>query len=145
MKIESSSDSEPLAAPGPLYDETIFASPELVDGQRVILHAERLVPTVTPVRGKLATITRRAVTVRRQIEVDVTHEELVVSYEPGDGTEMLRAEPDKFSVLLRAEDVVVTKTVRVVEEVFISTRPVADIERVNGAVRHEVLELPTSS
>jgi len=145
VKTDAGSESDAPSVPGPLYDETIFASPDLIDGQRLVLHAERIVPKVTPIRDRVATITRRAVTVRRQIEVDVMHEELVVSYEPGDGSEMLGSDRDKFSVLLHAEDVVVTKTARVVEEVFISTRPVTEIKRFNAAVQHEVLEAPTPS
>lgn len=102
-------------------------------------------PAVTRVRGQIAKITRRAVTVRRQIEIDVTHEELVVEYEPGDGTQMVNSEQATFSVLLHAEEIVVTKNVRVVEEVRISTRPISEMQRFDGVARHEVLELPQNT
>ena len=142
MNEDSNATTDRRAASGELYDETIFASPEVIAGQRVVLHAERLVPVITRVRGRLAKVTRRAVTVRRQIEVDVTHEELVVEYEPGDGTEMVNVEGQALRILLHAEEVVVTKNVRVVEEVHISTRPVTELQRFAGVSRYEVLELP---
>ncbi len=133
------------SANGRVYDETIFASPELQDGQRMILHAERLVPVTTRVRGQLAKITRRTVIERKTFEVDVAHEELVVTYEPGDGTPMTGGEPETWRVLLHAEEVVVTKQVRVVEEIVLSTRSVTEMHEYRGTRRHEELEFPTGS
>ncbi len=90
------------------------------------LHAERPQVLRRSVRGRLAIITRRTVTVRKTFEVDVLHEELQIDYEPGDGTEMLGVEPERYSVLLHAEDVEIVKHVRVVEEVVISKRRVTE-------------------
>ena len=70
----------------------------------------------------MAIITRRAVSVRKTIEVDVVHEELQITYERGDGTEMLGTQPETFSILLHAEEVEVVKRVCVSEEVVISKK-----------------------
>jgi uncharacterized protein (TIGR02271 family) len=124
-----------------VYDETILANPEIVEGERIQLHAERPNVTRRDVRGRLAVITRRAVTVRKTFEVDVVHEELHVEYEPGDGTEMLAVEPETISVLLRAEEVEIVKRVRVVEEIFISKRSVTEQQQADVALKHERLDL----
>ncbi len=124
-----------------VYDETILANPEIVAGTRLSLHAERVQVEKRDVRGQLAVITRRAVMVRKTIEVDVLHEELDVRYVPGDGTEMVGVEPKSFSILLRAEEVDVVKRVRVVEEVVISKKRVVEQKRVDVALRHERLDV----
>ena len=100
-------------------------------------YAERLVPQITRVRGRVATVSTRAVTVRETIEVDVVHEELVVTYaDAGDGR-AAPSEPIEHRIALRAEEIVVSKRVRVVEEVVVSTRPVTTVERHTGVVRRE--------
>ncbi len=130
-----------MTAPENFYDETILGTPELYDGQRVLLHAERPSVLKRDVRGRLATVTRRAVTVRKTIEVDVMHEELVIAYASGDETEMLGAQPESIVVQLRAEEVEIVKHVRVVEEVRLSKRRVVEQRRFEAVVRHEELEL----
>lgn len=124
-----------------VYDETILANPEIIAGAHVNLHAERARVEKRDVRGRLAIITRRAVTVRKTIEVDVVHEEVDVRYEPGDGTEMVGVEPKSFSIFLRAEEVEVVKRVRVVEEAVISKKRVVEQKRVDVALRHERLDV----
>ena len=125
----------------PLYDETIFSSPEIVDGQRVVLHAERLHPISRRVQGQRAIITRRAVAVRKIIEIDVLHEELVVEYVDGDGSLMLDDGNETIVVTLRREDVEIVKHVRPVEEVRITKRRVFEKQRLTDMVRHETLEI----
>jgi len=126
---------------GELYDETVASSPNVVDAQRIALHAERLEAVTQRVRGRVATITRRPVVVRKTIEVDVMHEELVVEYAPGDGTPMLEAGGEAIVVLLRAEEVEIVKHARVVEEVHISKRDVQTSQRYAGSVRHETIDV----
>ncbi len=129
------------AQPGDLYDETIFENPEIVAGERVLLHAERPHVEKRNVRGRLAIVTRHAVSVRKTIEVDLVHEELHVEYQLGDGTEMLGTQPETFSILLHAEEIEVVKRVRVSEEVVISKRPVTEQQRAEVTLRHEVLDV----
>lgn len=124
-----------------VYDETILANPEIVAGTRINLHAERAQVEKRDVRGQLAIVTRRAVMVRKTIEVDVMHEELDVRYVPGDGTEMVGVEPKSFSIFLHAEEVDVVKRVRVVEEAVISKKRVVENKRVDLALRHERLDV----
>ena len=126
---------------GNLYDETILANAEITEGRRVLLHAERPHIEKRLVRGQLALVTRHSVTVRKTIEVDVTHEELRVEYVPGDGTETLDTDPETFCVLLRAEEIEIVKRVRVVEEVFISKRTVVERNSAKVALKRETLEL----
>lgn len=133
-------DPEPV-----LYDERIASSAETIGAEHLILSAERLVPTVTRVRGRIARITRRVVVERRQIEVDVAREELSIDYEPGDGTPMVGEAEPPFIVVLHEEEVIVTKRVRAVEEVAISTRRVTRSQRFEAAVRHEVLDVVESA
>ncbi len=128
-----------------LYDETVLTSPDVIDGQRIHLHAERLHVVKHRVRDRLAVVTRRAVSVRRMIEVDVLHEELTIDYATGDGSVMLDEDTESIVVLLRAEDVEIVKHVRVVEEVRLTTRRVLEQKRLSGAVRHETLEVDTIS
>jgi len=123
------------------YDETILANPQIVEGQRIKLHAERPQVLRRSVRGRLAIITRRTVTVRKTFEVDVLHEELQIDYEPGDGTEMLGVEPERYSVLLHAEDVGIVKHVRVIEEVVISKRRVTEQQHSEIALQYERLDV----
>ena len=124
-----------------VYDETILADPEIVSAERIDLHAERPVVTKLDVRGRLATITRRAVSVRKTIEVDVMHEEIHVEYQAGDGTEMLPTQPERFSIFLRAEEIEIVKHVRVVEEVVFSKRCVVEPVRFDVTLRHERLDV----
>lgn len=123
------------------YDETILANPQIVEGQRIQLHAERPQVLRRSVRGQLAIITRRIVTVRKTFEVDVLHEELQIDYEPGDGTETVGVEPERYSVLLHAEDVEIVKHVRVVEEVMISKRRVTEQQHSEIALQYERLDV----
>ncbi len=131
------------AKPGALdvYDETILANPEILAGERVTLHAERPSVEKREVRGRLATITRHPVLIRRTIEVDVLHEELHIDYAPGDGTEMLGDESETIVVLLHAEEVEVVKRVRVVEEVRLFKRRVTESTRFDMALQHERLDV----
>ena len=124
-----------------VYDETILANPEIIAGTRVNLHAERAQVEKRDVRGQLAIITRRAVMVRKTIEVDVMHEELDVRYVPGDGTEIVGVEAKSFSIFLRAEEVNVVKSVHVVEQAVISKKRVVEQKRVDVALRHERLDV----
>lgn len=80
-------------------------------------------------------------TVRKTVEVDVTHEELQIEYAPGDGTEMIGVEPETISVLLHAEDIEIVRHVRVVEEVFISKRRITEEKSAEVALRHERLDV----
>ena len=121
------------------YDETILIHPEILDGTRVLLHAERPAITKTWVRGRLAMVTRRAVTVRKTFEVDVLHEELVVEYVAGDGTPTLELGSDRVVVQLRAERVEFVKTVHVVEEIICSKRVETATERFELDLRREEL------
>ena len=123
------------------YDETILTNPEIVDGERILLRAERPQVETRKLRERLAVITRRAVTVRKTIEFDVMHEELYVRYESGDATEMVGGEPETYSILLHAEEIEVVKHVRVVEEVFISTKQVAERKRFDVTLHHETLDV----
>ena len=123
-----------------MYDETIFASPELHDVQRVVLHAERLVPVAARIRGHLAKITRRTVVERRTFDVHIAHEELVVTYETGDGTEMPEGAPESWRVLLHAEEIVVTKQVRGVGGRALDATGNGDA-RFDELRRHEELEV----
>ena len=127
--------------PRSVYDETILANQESIAGERIDLHAERIQVEKRDVRGRLAIITRRAVTVRTTIEVDLMHEELHVEYRAGDGTEMLEVEPATYSILLRAEEAEVVKHVRVVEEALISKKRVVETKRFDVALRHERLDV----
>lgn len=128
-------------ATSPLYDEPIFSSPEIVDGQRVVLHAERLLPVARRVQGQRAIITRRAVTVRKTIEIDILREELVVQYVDGDGSLMLDEGDETIVVMLRQEEVEIVKHVRPIEEVRITKRRVLEKQRLTDTVRHETLEI----
>lgn len=125
----------------PLYDETIFSSPEIVDGQRVILHAERLQPVSRRVQGQRAIITRRVVSVRKTIELDILHEELVVEYVDGDGSIMLDEGGETIVVMLRQEEIEIVKHVRPSEEVRISKRRAMEKQRLTDTVRHEKLDI----
>ena len=123
------------------YDETIFSNPEIVVGERILLHEERPHVEKRDVRGRLAIITRRAVSVRKTIEVDVMHEELQVRYELGDGTEMVGVKAETFSILLHAEEVEIVKRVRVVEEVRVSKKRVSEQKRFDVTLRQETLDV----
>lgn len=125
-----------------LYDETIASSPETIDAQRILLHAERLVPTIVRSRGQIARITRNVVMERRQIEVEVAREELTIDYERGDGTAMNEEPGPPIVIVLHEEEIVISKRVRAVEEVVISTRRVTQTRRFDAVVRHEVLDAP---
>ena len=145
MLLERAAGDRVMNDPGSdrtrVYDETILANPEIIAGERIYLHGERAQVEKRDVRGQLAIITRRAVTIRKTVEVDVMHEELDVRYELGDGTEMVGVEPTTFSILLRAEDVEIVKHVRVVEEVLVSKKRVNEQKRIDVALRHEQLDV----
>ena len=123
------------------YDETILANPEIVAGARILLHAEKPHVESLHVRGRLAIIGRRTVTERKTIEVDVSHEELQIRYELGDGTEMADLAPETFSIVLHAEEVEIVKRVRAVTEVRISKRRVVEQKRFDVTLRHETLDV----
>ena len=123
------------------YDETIFANPEIVAGERILLHAERPHVESLHVRGRLAIIGRRTVTERKTIEVDVSHEELQIRYELGDGTEMAGLAPETYSVVLHAEEVEIVKHVRAVTEVRVSKKRVTERKRFDVTLRHERLDV----
>jgi uncharacterized protein (TIGR02271 family) len=123
------------------YDETIMSKPEIMAGARVNLHAERAVVEKRDVRGRLAIIGRRTVTERKMIEVDVSHEELQIRYEIGDGTEMLGLQAETYVVLLHAEEVEIVKHVRVVTEVRVSKKRVVQQKRLDVNLRHETLDV----
>ena len=124
-----------------LYDEIIFHDPGMVGSKRIQLLGQQ--PNIQRrfVCGQLAVISRRTVSVRKIIEIDVLHEELHVEYEPGDGAEIPAGNGESWSVLLRAEEVEVIKTVRVVEEVFISTRSIVTHQLEEVSLQHEELAI----
>ena len=123
------------------YDETIFANPEIIAGERILLHAERPLVESLNVRGRLAIIGRRTVTERKTIEVDVSHEELQIRYELGDGTEMAGIAPETYTIVLHAEEVEIVKHVRAVTEVRVSKKRVVERKRFDVTLRHETLEV----
>jgi uncharacterized protein (TIGR02271 family) len=123
------------------YDETIMSKPEIMAGARINLHAERVVIEKRDVRGRLAIIGRRVVTERKTIEVDVSHEELQIRYEVGDGTEMAGLIAETYVVLLHAEEVEIVKHVRAVTEVRVSKKHVVEQKRFDVPVRHETLDM----
>lgn len=138
-------------APGPeraAYDEEMFSVPDLVDGERLILHAERLAPQKRRVVDRVARISKRTVAVRKRIEVEVEllHEELYIEYERGDGLDMTGDKPLDVRIVLHAEHAEVVKAVRPVEEIHVSTRQETTVRRFSDTVRHEVLDVkPTHS
>ena len=123
------------------YDETIFANPEIVAGERILLHAEKPQVESLHLRGRLAIIGRRTVTERKTIEVDVSHEELQIRYELGDGTQMAGLAPETYSIVLHAEEVEIVKRVRAVTEVRVSKRRVVEQKRFDVTLRHETLDV----
>lgn len=122
------------------YDEEIFSAPDIIDGERIVLHSERLVPERRRVLDRVARISKRVVAERRRIEVDVLHEELCIEYESGDGLELTGDKPAELRILLYAEEPEVVKTVRAVEEVRVSTRAATEVRKFSETVRHEVLD-----
>ncbi|MDQ2858429.1 MAG: YsnF/AvaK domain-containing protein [Candidatus Eremiobacteraeota bacterium] len=124
---------------GTLYDEEIFSAPDLVDGRRIVLHAERLHVEKVRVEDNVVVISKRVVTVRQTFEVDVRHEELVVERRPGNGSVMAVAQPAERRVLLYAEQVEVRKTVVPVEEARLTLREVVEVQVVSDSVRREEL------
>lgn len=122
------------------YDEQIFSVPDIIDGERIVLHAERLVPDRRRVLDRVARISKRVVAERRRIEVDVLHEELCIEYESGDGFELTGDKPAELRILLYAEEPEVVKIIRAVEEVRVSTRAATKVRKFSETVRHEVLD-----
>lgn len=138
-------DNYHIATQPDLYDETVFENPEIVSGERLALHAERPRLITQLVEGQRAVVTRRAVIVRKTIDVDVLHEELQVTYVSGSGSEMEATEPESIIVRLHAEEIEIVKHVRVVEEVILGKRRVVQTLPISVAVRHEELSVVDSS
>ena len=143
--------SADLGAPS-LYDEMVSGSAglsnesaadgDLLDAQRVVLRAERARMLTRTVEGRRAVISRRVVSLRKIIEVDVLHEELHIEYLPGDGRELQAGDqPESIVVRLHAEEVEIVKRVRVVEEVLLSKKRVARTVPVEVSLQHEELDL----
>ncbi len=143
--------SADLGAPS-LYDEIVVdsashsdgsaAEAEMLDPQRVVLRAERARMLTRTVEGRRAVISRRVVSLRKVIEVDVLHEELHIEYLPGDGREIQAGdEPESIVVRLHAEEIEVVKRVRVVEEVLLSKKRVVRTMPVEVSLQHEELSL----
>ncbi|MBC5805935.1 MAG: YsnF/AvaK domain-containing protein [Candidatus Eremiobacteraeota bacterium] len=124
------------------YDEEIFSVPDLIDGERITLHAERLQPQKRRVQERVARIGKRVVTKRQriEIEVDVLHEELCIEYGPGDGLEMHDEKPIDVRILLYAEQPEIVKVVRAVEEIHVTTRESTEMKRFGDTVQREVLD-----
>ncbi len=121
------------------YDETVFHNPEIVAGERILLHEERPNIGKRVVEGRRALITRRVVSTRKTIEVDLLHEELQIEYVGGSGQEMLGREPETIVVRLHAQEVEIVKHVRVVEEVVLSKRRIVETVPVAVELKHEEL------
>ncbi len=111
------------------------------DRDRIALSAERLVPGARRVCGRVAVISRRIVTVRTTIDVDVSHEELVIDYVDGDGESMDDTAVQPITLDLLAEEIVVMKHLRVVEKVTIGTTRVTGTERLEATLRREELDV----
>ncbi|MDQ2907904.1 MAG: YsnF/AvaK domain-containing protein [Candidatus Eremiobacteraeota bacterium] len=126
------------------YDEKIFSVPDLIDGELITLHAERLRAQKRRVVDRVAKISKRVVSVRQRIEVevDVLHEELYVEYAPGDGSVMVNDKPTDVRILLYAEQPEVVKVVRAVEEIRVTACEATEVRRFSETVRHEVLDAP---
>jgi uncharacterized protein (TIGR02271 family) len=148
MPSDLSSDSSAGDSADPRYHEPSLSAPELIDAQRLQLHAEDLEAVKSTVQAKRALVTRRAVVEKRLIEVDVWHEELVIDYVDGDGSSVddegspaVKGGPETIIVQLREEEIEIVKHLRVAEEVHITKRTVTEEQQIRGEIRREVVHI----
>jgi uncharacterized protein (TIGR02271 family) len=121
----------------PAYDASSTASVD--DSVRVSLHEEQLrAGTVREQTGEVD-ITKTVVEEQQSIDVPVTREQVEIRRfavdRPADSAEI--SDTDTIRVPVSAEQVVVDKDVRVVEEIEIDKHAVTETQRVSDTVRRE--------
>jgi uncharacterized protein (TIGR02271 family) len=90
------------------------------------------------------TLKKRVVSERQNIEVPVSHEELIIERKPADGREATRAEFEdgkEIKIPLTEERVRAEKRPVVREEVIVGKRQVQETKKVGDEVRHEELDV----
>jgi len=108
-------------------------------GQTVELHEEQLHATKRPVETGEVRVHKEVVTEQRNIQVPVTHEEVVIERRPASGhASASDIRPgQEIRIPVTEERVHVDKETVVKEEVHVGKRKVTDTETVAGTVRKE--------
>ncbi len=112
-----------------------------VSDKTMQLKAERLAIDKVRVASGAARITKRVVTEQQNVDVPVTHEELVIERHAVSGATPSGAigTDETITVPLSREEVKVSKQTFATEEIEIGKRAVAGTEHVSETVRHEEL------
>jgi uncharacterized protein (TIGR02271 family) len=110
------------------------------------LREERLRVHKTPVRTGEAKVRKEVVTERKQIEVPVEREEIVIERRPVRGRKAAGAirAGEEIRIPVKEEKVHVSKEAVVTEEVSVGKRKVTTPKRVSGTVRKERLRVDQS-
>ena len=128
-----------------LYDTATTA--ETDESVRLQTHEERLQARPVAQQVGEVDIHKDVVEEVQTIEVPVRREEVVVERRPATGATVddatFSADSDTIRVPVMEEQVEVSKVVRPVEEVEVSTRVVEDRQTVSDTVRHEELRIDT--
>ena len=115
---------------------------ETSDSLRVPVHEEQLRATTQQTQAGEVAINKNVVEERQELDVPVTREEVDikrvrVDRPDANPDQAFTQEGETIRVPLTAEQVVVDKETRVVEELEISKRPVTETQRVSETVRRE--------
>jgi len=111
-------------------------------GRTMELKEEELAVSKRPVKKGEVEVRKEVITEQRQITVPVEREEVVIQRRPAHGKAAagdMRAEEIRIPV--SEEEVEVSKTTKVKEEVSVGKRKVTDTKTVGGTVRHEELRV----
>jgi uncharacterized protein (TIGR02271 family) len=118
-------------------------TPSAVREQRISLMGELLrVHKERVARGEVR-IREEVVTENRNVEVPVSHEEVIVERVPAQNRAVgsFESGPREVRILVTEERVRTEKEPVVTEEVKVSTKPVKETENVSEKVRHEQLQV----
>jgi len=123
---------------------TARTSAAAAGGQTMKLHEEELHARKQPVKTGEVRVRKEVVTEHRTMDVPVQREEVVVERRPASGQAATDAgirPGEEVRIPVREEQVQVTKTPVVKEEVTVGKRKVQDTQKVSGEVRREELRV----